>query len=195
MAEKTELEKNAAEAEKVYYEDELTPAEKQETTKQTKPKPTKASIKKPYLKISHLEKGDPENELVILEWLDFLLSKNTIGDLIEVLSYYVDLGWISKEVKNHLISYARGFIETTEKSSFSELQLDEKRYNLGSGISKEEESKSPKNLRTKDHIRSLTYILRILKDEIPEKHLERIMERAGVKEDMVEEENPEEENE
>lgn len=43
-----------------------------------------------------------------MEWLEFLLEivgKNNIPD---ILSYYVELGWISEEVRLELLRYADG---------------------------------------------------------------------------------------
>ncbi len=176
----------------VYYEDELHSISEEvsgEVTEEIEEKPKTVAIRKPFLKMTHLKKGNPENEFIVLEWLDFLISKNDIGELIKILSYYVDLGWISEDVKNHLISYARGFMETTETSSFSEVQLDSKKYRLmGSKNKKKEKSlEAPStNLKTRDHIRSLLYILEILKDEIPEKAYEKILKRAGIEKDEIE---------
>ncbi len=173
---------------KVLYENEIQGKAREENTQTivgeeeiSKPSP---HLEKPYLKIGHLEKGNPKNELVLLEWLDFLFKNNDMQDFIEVLSYYVDLGWISSNVRNYLISYARGIIKNEKgDKTFSEVQMGTKKYKLNKNKSQKNSEKNRKNsqigkTKPQHHIQSLIYILEILKEKIPEEEYEKILDRA-----------------
>ena len=70
--------------------------------------------------------------ILLLKWLEFLLTKVGYGGLEEVLSYYVDIGWISEAVMFQMVRYARGI----------KIQLSE-----GDGL-----------MTTQDHITSLLFI-------------------------------------
>ena len=50
----------------------------------------------------------PRETILLLKWLEFLLSKAGYDGLEEVLGYYVDIGWISEDVMFRMIKYARG---------------------------------------------------------------------------------------
>lgn len=168
--------------EQVYYEDELSSGQRKEpreTLEEPDDKEKSPSLGKPFLKISHLKKGNPENELILLEWLDFLFSKKGMEGFIETLSYYVDLGWIQKEVRSYLISYARGMMKEKGDKNLTKVQMGTKKYSIGkkSEVNGPNGSKN-QGIERKDHIRSLVYILEILKEKIPEETYERILERA-----------------
>lgn len=173
----------------IYYEEELSPVPEEDVqpSEEKSEREPAFAIGKPFLEVSHLKKGNPESELIILDWIGFLFSKNDIGAIINVLSYYVDLGWISEGVKNRLISYARGFIDGEDRHLFSEVQIDRKGYRIGKrgSLKEKTEEEGPERekdrlMTSRDHIKSLTYILEILKDKIPEEAYEKIMERAEV---------------
>ncbi len=173
-----------------YYEDELSGPLEERTLEEKTENPDsenvkthkKAALGKPFLKISHLKKGNPENELILLEWLNFLFSKNDMESFIETLSYYVDLGWIQREVRSYLISYARGLMKKNSNGSLTEVQMGDKKYKIGQKPEGEKSSApGPDEIDPNDHIKSLVYILEILKDQIPDDSYERILERAGVK--------------
>jgi len=55
----------------------------------------------------------PRETILLLKWLEFLLTKAGYDGLEEVLGYYVDIGWISEEVMFQMIKYARG-IKTSQ---------------------------------------------------------------------------------
>jgi flagellar protein FlaD len=50
----------------------------------------------------------PRETVILLKWLEFLLTKAGYDGLEEVLGYYADIGWISEEVMFRMIKYARG---------------------------------------------------------------------------------------
>ena len=163
-----------------FYEDELSEASEE---KKSLNNPLK--IEKPYLTAKNLKKGDLENEIPILEWLDYLLTKKEKDGLIEVLSYYIDLGWISKRARDHLMSYARGFSSRKKDKVFSEIKMNGKGYSVNKEKEKNEqdwEENHKSNLMSpKDHIKSLYYILKIIKNDISEEKYEKVMKTVQEK--------------
>ena len=66
-------------------------------------------VEKPYLR------GLPESyagELVVFEWLSFLLEKAGFRGANEAIDYYADVGWITEEVTDDLEDYLLGLDET-----------------------------------------------------------------------------------
>ena len=47
---------------------------------------------------------DPEGVVVLMKWLQFLIDKCKRSYLSDILDYYVDIGWISEDVKISLIN-------------------------------------------------------------------------------------------
>nr|AGF93528.1 protein containing Archaeal flagella protein domain protein [uncultured organism] len=163
-----------------FYENELS-----EVSGEKKELSNPLKIEKPYLTAGNLKRGDLEKEIPTLEWLDYLLSKKEKDGLIEVLSYYIDLGWISKKARDYLMSYARGFSNRKKDKVFSEIKMNGKEYS----VDKEKEEKEQgweKNHRShlmspKDHIKSLYYILKIIKSDISDEKYEKVMETVQEK--------------
>lgn len=73
-------------------------------------------------------------ELLVLEWLEFLVGKAGRSETIEGLVYYTSIGWITKKVEIHLREYLRGVDPTPE---------------------------TPTPLDQDDHVTSLVYIARL----------------------------------
>ncbi|WP_367883340.1 FlaD/FlaE family flagellar protein [Thermococcus peptonophilus] len=46
--------------------------------------------------------------MIALKWLGFLIDRVGIQNLERVLEFYYEIGWISEEVLNQLLNYARG---------------------------------------------------------------------------------------
>ncbi|KXB06994.1 hypothetical protein AKJ51_02335 [candidate division MSBL1 archaeon SCGC-AAA382A20] len=168
--------------EDVYYEDELTEAPKEEPADEEEK--TSVELGKPYLKTSDLNKGDPEKEVALLEWLNYLSSEYEMGELVEVLSYYVDLGWISEKVRSELVSYIRAFGDTKTEPSFSKIQMGDKDYQLEEKRAEDEsylEDESGGKTKFKEHMKSLLFIFKILKDKIPEEIYDKISKKIESK--------------
>lgn len=55
--------------------------------------------------------NDPESIVVIMKWLQYLVDKTGKNNLPDILGYYVDIGWISDNVRLDLIGYSKGLIE------------------------------------------------------------------------------------
>ena len=51
---------------------------------------------------------DPESIIVIMNWLQYLIDHCGYENLSNILEYYVDIEWITDDVKISLIDYSRG---------------------------------------------------------------------------------------
>lgn len=51
---------------------------------------------------------DIVSTMIALKWLGFLIDRVGIQNLERVLEFYYEIGWISEEVLNQLLNYARG---------------------------------------------------------------------------------------
>lgn len=100
--------------------------------------------------------NDPENVVVLMKWLQYLVDKVGKDKLLNVLEYYVDIGWLSDAVITNLIEYSEGITEEIREG--------------------EEQRKNPSNLQTKDHLQSLLFIQR-LKGEQPDSYFLNRIER------------------
>lgn len=95
--------------------------------------------------------NDPEHIIVVMKWLQYLIDKCSHSFLSDVLDYYVDIGWITDDVKISLIDYSKGI---TEENSTS--------------------SKGATNLPAKDHIQSLLYIQKLKGVKLDKHFLDKI---------------------
>lgn len=103
--------------------------------------------------------SNPESIIVLMNWLQYLVNRCGHDNLANVLDYYVDVDWISDDVKISLLEYATGITEGNNPSNES--------------TSKKKDEKTS-DLPSKDHIQSYLYIQR-LKGRKFEKHfVERI---------------------
>ncbi len=50
----------------------------------------------------------PETSIILLNWAKFLMEKVGRNRLADVLEYYVEIGWISEEVRSVIAEYANG---------------------------------------------------------------------------------------
>ncbi|MFO7967864.1 MAG: FlaD/FlaE family flagellar protein [Archaeoglobaceae archaeon] len=65
------------------------------------------SSSSPYLK--DIPK-DLISDVIALKWMDYLVNTFGIKRMADILDFYVDIGWISKNVKDLLINYSRGYV-------------------------------------------------------------------------------------
>lgn len=169
-----------------YLEEELSPATEKDIKKKLKEE--SKELKKPYLRISDLN-GDPRKEVQILEWIDFILSKTDMNGLFDSLSYYVEMDWISKDAKNHLLTYTRHFLQKETSTTLSTVKVGGEEYKIGGEEPSGKDEKAPKtikrapstNLNLEEHFQSLNYILQI-SNRIDEKTQKETMEKAGITE-------------
>jgi archaellum component FlaD/FlaE/archaellum component FlaC len=62
--------------------------------------------KKPYLKTLP---GDYVGDLVVMEWLEFLVEESSVTDTARAVNYYERIEWIDEPVADHLRSFLSGF--------------------------------------------------------------------------------------
>ncbi len=99
----------------------------------------------------------PEGIIVLMRWLQYLVETCGHNGLPEILDYYVDIEWITEDVRLDLMKYARGITEPDTKTKQN-------------------------TLTTKDHIQTLLYLQRLNGIDYDDHFLERIdwqMEKLG----------------
>jgi flagellar protein FlaD len=69
-------------------------------------------------------KGDPMSVVVLLNWIEFLMERVGRNNLMDALDYYVDIGWISEDVRSEIMAYARGIDYYVEKPTWRLLPED-----------------------------------------------------------------------
>lgn len=82
--------------------------------------------------------SDPESIVVIMKWLQYLVDKTGKNNLPDILGYYVDINWISDDVRLDLIGYSKGITEEPAQTT----------------------TRSP-HLPTRDHLQSLLFIQKL----------------------------------
>ena len=85
--------------------------------------------------------NDPEGVVIVMKWLQYLVDRVGKENISKVLDYYVDIGWITDDVKVKLLEYCEGITEETSER---------------------------RNLVAKDHIQSFLYIQKLKGNEIDE---------------------------
>jgi len=91
--------------------------------------------------------NDPESVVITMKWLQYLVDKVGKENISKVLDYYVDIGWITDEVKIKLLEYCDGITE---------------------------EGGERRDLVAKDHIQSFLYIQKLKGNNIDEHLLGKI---------------------
>lgn len=69
-------------------------------------------------------KGDPMSVVVLLNWIEFLMERVGRNNLMDALDYYMDIGWISEDVRSEIMAYARGIDYYVEKPTWRLLPED-----------------------------------------------------------------------
>lgn len=75
-------------------------------------------IKLPYLD------NRPETSIILLNWLEFLMEKAGRNNLVDILEYYIEIGWISEEVSSKMIDFANGIDYYVERPTWKLLPED-----------------------------------------------------------------------
>ncbi len=65
-----------------------------------------------------------ETSVILMNWIQFLLEKAGRNNLIDILEYYVEIGWISEEVSSTMMNYASGIDYYIEKTTWKLLPQD-----------------------------------------------------------------------
>jgi flagellar protein FlaD len=94
---------------------------------------------------------DPESIVVIMKWLQHLVDKLGKNNLPDVLGYYVDIGWISDDVRLDLMNYSKGITEISNQTS-----------------------PPSSHLPTRDHVQSLLFIQKLKGVQLDDRFLNKI---------------------
>ncbi len=97
--------------------------------------------------------GDTESIIILMKWLQSLIDKCGHQYLSNILDYYVDIGWITDDVKISLIDYSQGISG----------------YNRTGKITKD-----VSDLPSKDHIESLMFIQKLKGIQFDKHFIDRI---------------------
>jgi flagellar protein FlaD len=95
--------------------------------------------------------SDPTSIIVVMKWLTFMVQRIGKESLPDVLDYYVDISWISDDVRLDLINYAKGITDDTTQTD-----------------------RDTSNLPTKDHLQSLLYIQKLKGIDLDDRFLLKI---------------------
>jgi len=95
--------------------------------------------------------SDPESIIVLMKWLQHLIDKCGRDNLANILDYYVDIGWITQDVKISLIDYSHG--------------ITEDKKDINTKIS---------DLPSKDHVQSFIYIQKLKGLQLDKHFIEKI---------------------
>lgn len=95
--------------------------------------------------------NDPESIVVIMKWLQYLVDRIGKNNLPDALGYYVDIGWISEDVRFDLLNYSKGITEGPTPSGVH-----------------------PPQLPAKDHLQSLLFIQKIKGMQLDDRFLSKI---------------------
>jgi flagellar protein FlaD len=95
--------------------------------------------------------NNPESVVVLMKWLQYLVDKLGKNNLPDILGYYVDIDWISDDVRLDLIKYSKGITDA-----------------------KEGPKKGMTNLSTRDHIQSLLFIQKLRGQQLDERFIWKI---------------------
>ena len=66
----------------------------------------------------------PETSVILLNWIQFLMEKVGRNNLIDILEYYIEIGWISEEVSSTMMDYANGIDYYVERPTWKLLPED-----------------------------------------------------------------------
>lgn len=72
----------------------------------------------------HSLDSNSETFIVLLNWVEFLMEKVGRNNLMDVLDYYTEIGWISDTVSNKILAYASGIDYFDEKPTWKLMPQD-----------------------------------------------------------------------
>jgi flagellar protein FlaD len=106
-----------------------------------------------------------------MRWIEFMFERVPRGRISLLLDYYVDVGWISEDVKSEVMSYARGEMQDVNKY----MEYEEAREEVFKDLPTPETGAYKKvedwRLTADDHLKSLLFIQKIAGFEIDKDRL------------------------
>jgi archaellum component FlaD/FlaE len=94
---------------------------------------------------------DPESIVIIMKWLQYLVEKLGKNHLPNILGYYVDIGWISDDVRLDLLDYSKGITDIPNQTN-----------------------PPSSHLPTRDHVQSLLFIQKLKGVQLDDRFLNKI---------------------
>lgn len=97
-----------------------------ETSRKTIMQPAEVAYQyseEPGVKLPYLD-NRPETSIFLLNWLEFLMEKAGRNNLVDILEYYIEIGWISEEVSSKMIDMANGIDYYVERPTWKLLPED-----------------------------------------------------------------------
>ena len=82
---------------------------------------------------------DAQSTVILMKWLQYLIDKLGKSQISDVLNFYVDIGWITEDIKFVLLKYVQGL---TDKK-------------------KDDSQEQNKKITSKEHIHSLLFIQKL----------------------------------
>jgi flagellar protein FlaD len=108
---------------------------------------------------------------LVMRWIEFLFERLTRDKLSLVLDYYVDVGWISEDVKSEVMSYARGEMQDVTKYMAPEEIREDTFRDLASPPGAPYKKIEDWRLSADDHLKSLLFIQKIAGLEVDKDRL------------------------
>jgi len=109
--------------------------------------------------------------VIVIRWIEFLFERVTRDKISLVLDYYVDVGWISEDVKSEIMSYARGELQDVTKYLPSEEGGEDLFQGLPTPTAAPYKKVEDWRLSADDHLKSLMFIQKIAGIEIDKDRL------------------------
>jgi len=109
--------------------------------------------------------------VLVMRWIEFLFERVTRDKMSLVLDYYVDVGWISEDVKSEIMSYARGEMQDVTKYMGQEEVREEVFRDLPVPTAAPYKKVEDWRLSADDHLKSLLFVQKIAGLEVDKDRL------------------------
>jgi flagellar protein FlaD len=109
--------------------------------------------------------------VLVMRWIEFLFERVTRDKISLVLDYYVDVGWISEDVKSEIMSYARGEMQDVTKYMGHEEVREEVFRELPAPSAAPYKKVEDWRLSADDHLKSLLFVQKIAGLEVDKDRL------------------------
>lgn len=109
--------------------------------------------------------------VLVMRWIEFLFERVTRDKISLVLDYYVDVGWISEDVKSEIMSYARGEMQDVTKYMGQEEVREEVFRDLPLPTAAPYKKVEDWRLSADDHLKSLLFVQKIAGLEVDKDRL------------------------
>lgn len=109
--------------------------------------------------------------VLVMRWIEFLFERVTRERMSLVLDYYVDVGWISEDVKSEIMSYARGEMQDVTKYMGQEEVREDVFRDLPPPTAAPYKKVEDWRLSADDHLKSLLFVQKIAGLEVDKDRL------------------------